>query len=421
VTVPDGADAVDREDAPTVNRISPTRFVVGFGIVSGCADIVYEGARSIIGPYLATLGATAATVGLVTGLGEATALVLRLVTGRFADRTGRPWPQTMAGYVLTAVCVPLLALTGNLATAAILYNGERLGKAVRTPARDIMLAHASAVLGRGKTFGLHKVLDTAGSMIGPLFIAGVLAVAGGSFRLAFALMGFPGLLAVVQLVRLRRRAPDPIAWEPRTEVAEARRLRLGGGLGPHFWAYSAFSVVTMLGFSTWAVLAVHITERHLLPAGWVPVLYAAAMAAAGGAALLLGRLYDTSGLRGLILVPLLSAIVPWLSFSGSVVALVVGAVVWGAVVGIQDSTMRAAVADLVPGNRRGAGYGTFAAVQGGAWLVGSTAVGWLYERSTTQVAVYVGLVQLLALACLVPLLRRDAAARRQNGAGSSPG
>ncbi len=404
MTVP--ADSPSSERVPTVNRISPTRFVVGFGLVSGCADIVYEGARSIIGPYLATLGATAAMVGLVTGLGEATALVLRLVTGRFADRSRRPWPQTMVGYVLTAVCVPLIALTGNLVAASLLYNGERLGKAVRTPARDIMLSHASAVLGRGKTFGLHKLLDTAGSMIGPLFIAGVLAVGGGNLRLAFALMGLPGLLAVVQLVRLRRQAPDPIAWEPQTEVAEAKRLRLGGGLGRQFWTYAGFSAVTMLGFSTWGVLAVHITQRHLLAPGWVPVLYAVAMAAAGGAALVLGRLYDTSGLRGLLLVPALSALVPWLSFSSSVAGLVVGALLWGAVVGVQDSTMRAAVADLVPARRRGAGYGTFAAVQGGAWLVGSTVVGWLYERSTTQVGIYVGVVQVVALACLVPLLGR---------------
>jgi hypothetical protein len=100
-----------------VNRISPVRFIVGFGIVSALADIVYEGARSIIGPYLGSLGATAAVVGAITGAGEAAALVLRLFTGRLSDRTGRPWPQTIAGYALTAICVPLIALTGNLAAA----------------------------------------------------------------------------------------------------------------------------------------------------------------------------------------------------------------------------------------------------------------------------------------------------------------
>lgn len=110
------------------NRISPLRFVVGFGVVSALADVVYEGARSVIGPYLGSLGASALVVGLVTGAGEAAALVLRLFTGRLSDRIGRPWPQTLMGYALTAVCVPLVALTGNLAAAGLLYNGERVAK-----------------------------------------------------------------------------------------------------------------------------------------------------------------------------------------------------------------------------------------------------------------------------------------------------
>src|SRR3954453_20391817 len=158
------------------NRISPVRFVVGFGVVSALADIVYEGARSVIGPYLGSLGASAAVVGLVTGLGEASALVLRLFTGRLSDRTGRPWPQTVIGYALTPVCVPLIGLTSGLVPAALLYNGERVGKAVRTPARDTMLAHASARMGRGYAFGLHEALDQTGAVAGPLLLAAALAL-----------------------------------------------------------------------------------------------------------------------------------------------------------------------------------------------------------------------------------------------------
>src|SRR5947199_281063 len=134
-------------------RISALRFVAWFGLVSALGDIVYEGARSVIGPYLATFGASAATVGVVTGIGEGVALVLRLGTGPLSDRTGRPWPQTILGYALTMVCVPLLALAGGTPSVAVLYNGERLGKAVRSPSRDTMLAHASAVVGVGRTFG----------------------------------------------------------------------------------------------------------------------------------------------------------------------------------------------------------------------------------------------------------------------------
>jgi MFS family permease len=388
----------------TPNRISAVRFVVGFGVVSALADVVYEGARSVVGPYLGSLGASALVVGLITGAGEAAALVLRLFTGRLSDRTGRPWPQTVVGYALTAVCVPLVALTGNLAAAGLLYNGERVGKAVRTPARDTMLAHASAEIGRGYAFGLHEALDQVGAMTGPLLIGAVLAL-GGDYRLAFLLLAVPGALALVALTRLRSRAPDPLAWEPAAKVAEKKRLRLEAGLSRRFWQYAAFSAMTMLGFSTWAVLAFHLTERHLTSAAVVPVLYAAAMGAASLAAVAFGRVYDRVGMRGLLALPVLAAAVPLLSFSSTTVLFVLGAVVWGAAMGLHDSTMRAAVADLVPAHRRGAGFGTFTAVYGLAWLVGSVVIGWLYERGVGEAITFVVVVQAVALVLLVPVLR----------------
>ena len=380
------------------------RFVVGFGIVSGLADIVYEGARSIIGPYLGTLGASALMVGLVTGAGEAAALVLRVFTGRLSDRTGRPWPQTMVGYLLTVVCVPLVAVTGNLAAAGLFYNGERVGKAVRTPARDTMLAHASAGMGRGRAFGLHEALDQTGAVTGPLLMAAVLAL-GGQYELAFALLAVPGAFAILALGRLRRRAPDPLAWEPAVRVAESKKLRLGNDLPPLFWRYAAFSAMTMFGFATWAQLGFHDTAARLVPNGVVPVLYAAAMAAAGLAAVGFGRVYDRVGYRGLLVLPPLAAAVPFLAFSHTVVLLVLGALVWGAASGVHDSTMRAAVADLVPAGRRGAGYGTFTAIYGLAWLGGAVVIGALYEHGTAAATWFVVGVQVVALGLLVPVVR----------------
>jgi MFS family permease len=389
------------------NRVSPLRFVVRFGAISALADVVYEGARSIIGPYLGSLGATAAVVGVITGAGEAVALVMRLFTGRLSDRTGRPWPQTIAGYALTVACVPLLAVTGSLAAAGLLYNGERFGKAVRTPARDTMLAHASARIGRGRAFGLHEAIDQTGAVAGPLAIALVLW-AGGGYRLSFAMLAVPGVAALAVMIRLRQAAPAPGAYDPAAAVDEQKRLRLEGRLPRAFWHYAAFSAVTMLGFSTWAVLAFHLTSQHILPADIVAVLYAAAMGAAALAALGFGRLYDRWGLRGLVALPVLAAAVPFLSFSHSTAAVVVGAILWGAGMGVHDSTMRAAVADLVPRDRRGAGYGTFTAVYGLAWLAGATMIGVLDEHSRFAVDVYVVGVQMAALAVLTVLLRMPA-------------
>ncbi len=379
--------------------MSPVRFVVWFGLVSALSDVVYESARSIIGPFLGSLGASAAIVGVITGIGEAVALVLRLFTGRISDRTGRPWPQTIAGYALTACCVPLIAIAPGLASAGALYSGERLGKAVRTPARDTMLAHASAKLGRGYAFGLHEALDQTGALIGPLLVAGAIAL-GASLRIAFAMLAVPGVAALAVLVRLRLAVPDPSEYDPSAAVSEQKKLRLGKELPATFWRYAAFSAATMLGFSTWAVLAYHLTAQHVLSADLVAVLYAGAMGAAALAAVVFGRVYDRVGLRGLVALPILAAVVPFLSFSTSIAAVVIGALLWGTAMGVHDSTMRAAVTDFVPAHRRGAGYGTFTAIYGLAWLAGAALIGLLYEVSIAAVGTFVVAAQVVALVLL---------------------
>jgi MFS family permease len=378
--------------------------VVSFGVVSALADVVYEGARSIIGAFLGDLGASAALVGLITGAGEATALVLRLITGRLADRTGRHWTLTITGYALTIACVPLLALSPGLISAGLLYNGERFGKAVRTPARDTMLAHASAKMGRGWAFGLHEAIDQSGAVLGPLLLAGVLA-AGGSFRTGFALLAIPGAAALAVLLRLRAAAPDPTAFDPTAGLSDAKKLSLGTRLPTRFWLYAAFSAATMLGFATWAVLAYHLSTHGVLPTGLVPVLYAAAMGVAALTALAFGRIYDRAGLRGLVVLPVLTAAVPFLSFTHSIPLVILGAIVWGAAMGAHESTLRAAVADLVPAHRCGAGYGTFTAIYGLAWLAGASIIGALYSHGITAIAIYVLTTQTLALALLTPLMR----------------
>lgn len=158
------------------NSTKPTalKFIVLLGVVSLFADATYEGARSINGPYLALLGASATTVGFVAGLGELIGYSLRLVSGYMSDRIGRYWAITLFGYTLNMLAVPALALAGRWEIAAMLMIAERIGKAIRTPARDAMLSHATREIGRGKGFGLHEALDQIGAVLGPLTVAGVL-------------------------------------------------------------------------------------------------------------------------------------------------------------------------------------------------------------------------------------------------------
>jgi len=156
-------------------RLTPWRFVLLFGVVSLLTDMVYEGARSIIGPFLATLGASAFVVGLVAGIGDFLGYGLRVASGYLVQRRRRYWAWTIIGYALTVVSVPLIGTTSALVPALLLYGTERLGKAVRSPAKDTLLSHASTSTGSGRAFGVHQAMDQTGALAGPLLLAAVLS------------------------------------------------------------------------------------------------------------------------------------------------------------------------------------------------------------------------------------------------------
>lgn len=388
-------------------RLSAWRFVLAFGTVSLLMDFVYEGARSITGPLLASLGASAAVVGVVTGAGEAAALGLRLVSGPLTDRTRRFWGWTIAGYAITAVSVPVLGLTGVLWVACTLVIAERVGKAVRSPAKDTLLSHATAVTGRGRGFAVHEAMDQVGALLGPLLVAGMLVLIGPGYGPALGVLAVPGVAALALVVWLRARVPNPLAYEtdaaptaatganePATPGRDAPRLPRA------FWVYAAFTAATMVGFATFGVLSFHLVDRHLMPAAAVPVLYAAAMGVDALAALATGWLYDRAGARVLIALPVLAAAVPLLAFTTTMWLVVLGTLLWGAAVGIQESTLRATVADLVPPGRRATAYGIFAGVMGGAAFAGGALTGVLYDYSIPALIITVVAVQVGALALL---------------------
>ena len=408
---------------------SAWRAVWWFGFVSLSADMVYEGARSVYGPILAALGASAVVVGLVTGAGEAVALVLRLAFGPIADRTGRYWSLTILGYGLTAVCVPLLALAPRLGVAGLGFAAtmillERLGKAIRSPSKSALLASVASAVGRGRGFGVHKALDQVGAFAGPLLVAG--AVALGSLWLGMAVLAVPGAIAMLLLLALRRRVPDPAVYDaapaspsPSSGVDGAHAERrgwwadaVGADLPGDFFRYAVAASLTTGGLVTFGIIGYHLTVEGLLPVAAVPVLYAAAMAVEAVAALGVGWLYDQVGTRVLLVVPVLVALVPALALGSALAAVLAGVAAWGVAQGVQDSTIKAVVADLVEAPRRATAYGVFAGIQGLLAIVGGVGAGWLYERSLVALVSVVELTQEVALVLLVATFRRSARLRR---------
>jgi hypothetical protein len=164
---------------------SAFRFVLIIGVVNLFADLTYEGARSIIGPFLGSLGASATIVGFVAGFGELIGYSLRSVSGYLADKSSKYWIVTFAGYLINMLAVPALALAGNWPLAAALIVTERAGRAIRRPAVEAMLSYAGKSIGRGWVFGLNEALDQGGATVGPLIAALVLYLHG-SYQSAFA-------------------------------------------------------------------------------------------------------------------------------------------------------------------------------------------------------------------------------------------
>ncbi len=389
---------------------SPWRTVVWFGIVSLAADMVYEGARAITGPYLASLGASALVVGVVTGAGEAAALALRLVSGPLADRSGRYWALTIVGYAMTAVCVPLMAVAPFLGGAGLAFGAtmvllERSGKAIRSPSKSALLAHAARSVGRGRGFAVHKALDQVGAFAGPLLVAGVIALTTHTWA-GLAVLAVPGAVAMVLLFVIRARVPDMSVYDGSAEPVTHAAAAPAGRLPRDFQLFALSCAASTLGLMTFGIIGFHLSDAGLVRPALVPVVYAVAMGVEAVSALATGFAYDRVGARVLLVLPLMVAAVPLLALDSRLGIALAGVVVWGAAVGVQDSTVKALVADLVPSARLATAYGVFAAYQGVAALAGGALAGWLYGGGRVDLVVVLGACQAVSLVLLVVVLRR---------------
>ncbi len=383
-------------------RASAIRFIIALGIVSMLADVVYEGARSINGPFLATLGAGAAIIGIVSGAGEFVGYVLRLATGFAVDRRHAYWAFTIAGYVMTLAAVPLMAFSQHWGVAAALIIAERAGKAVRAPARDTLLSQAASVVGRGWGFGLHGFLDQTGAVIGPLFVA--LAVTGARYPRGYAMLAIASALAIAVLLTAVRLFPNPSRFEETSAPASASPAPLPRS----FWIYIGAAGLVAAGFVDFPLIAFHFQKTSLVSPALIPIFYSAAMGAEALAALAFGRLFDRIGNTSLIAGILLSAASSPLVFFGSRYAALAGMALWGAGMGAQQAPMRAHIAAIVPPSRRGAAYGIFNTVYGLLWFVGSAAIGILYGRSLAAVVALAMLAQLAAIPLFIFAGRKTA-------------
>jgi MFS family permease len=384
----------------SIQHSAALKFIVIIGIVSLFSDLTYEGARSVTGPFLAQLGASGTIVGIVAGFGELIGYVLRLFSGYLSDRTRRYWTITIIGYCVNLLAVPFLALAGHWETAAVLIILERIGKAIRTPARDAILSHATTVTGRGWGFGLHEALDQIGAVLGPLLVAAILYF-GGTLRTGFATLLIPAIIALAVLITAWRLYPRPQDLERSAVYLDTKNF------DRTFWFYLAAMACLAAGFADFPLIAFHFGKVSTVPNGWIPVLYSIAMGVDAIAALVFGRFFDRFGLKILIVVSVLSSVFAPLVFLGTFTFAIIGMVLWGISMGAQESIVRAAVAGMVSKDRRGTAYGIFNTGYGIAWFAGSALMGVLYDISIPTLVVFSVLIQLSSIPLLIVSTKKD--------------
>jgi len=393
-------------------------FIILFGIVSLFSDMTHEGASSIRGAYLALLGASAGTIGFVSGLGELVGYSMRYVFGKLTDKTKRYWPMTILGYVLDIVAVPALALVGEggWVAACGLLIVQRMGKAIKKPAKDTIMSFAASQEGVGKSFGVQEVLDQIGAFLGPvlLYLVMLFRTEGTIFEtysLCFAVLAVPGAITLILLLVTRWKFPDPAHFEPTPKEYVPFQMKREfvlyiAGISLFAFGFIDYSLIIMHVSRTYTALATGLQETaSLVSTGSLPLLYAGAMLVDAVAALVFGFLYDKKGVAALVWSTVLSAPFAIFVFSfHSVPALLLGVALWGIGMGAQESILKAAVTTMVPKDSRATGYGVFECAFGVAWFLGSWLLGVLYEVSVPAMVALSVTAQLAA----IPLYLRSA-------------
>ena len=386
-------------------------FIIFFGIVSLFSDMTHEGASSIRGAYFTILGASAGAIGFVSGLGELIGYSMRYVFGRIADKRKNYWFMTIFGYVIDVLAVPALALVGENGwiAAAILLIIQRMGKAIKKPAKDTIMSFAASQEGVGKSFGIQEMLDQIGAFLGPvlLYLVMLFKTTGTTFEIystCFAVLAIPGAITIIMLLVTRKKFPNPENFEP--EAKEFIPFEMKKSFKYYIVGISLFA----FGFIDYSLVIMHISRNFtsiagglaetssIINSGTIPLLYAGAMLVDAIAALIFGYMYDKKGVKVLVLSTIISAPFSAFVFMGKSVPMVlVGVVLWGIGMGAQESILKAAVTTMVPKSSRATGYGIFECSFGIFWFLGSWLLGVLYDVSVPIMVVVSVAAQLLAI------------------------
>ncbi|MDD3630835.1 MAG: MFS transporter [Bacteroidales bacterium] len=383
-------------------------FLLLMGIVSLLADMTYESARSLIGPYLLFLGASASAVGFVSGLGEFIGYTVRLLFGFVVDKTKKYWLFTILGYSINLIAIPLLAVVppNGWIWAAILIVCERLGKAVRAPARTTLVSFAAKRVGTGKGFGFVEVLDQIGAMLGPLLLFFIMqwkesAGTYAQYQWAFASLAIPALLTLIVLTISKALFPKAEEFELTDSEVDAPTQKLELKKIKPILLYIIAIGLLAVGMADFPLMAFHIETNKVIDIKYITLLYMMVMGVDGLAAFIFGNLYDKKGAITLWIAAIIGlSFAPLVFLTTNITSIVIGLILWGVLLGAMESIALAYIADNVEVNYRGRILGIYYTFYGITWFIGSWLMGILYNINPKYVAIFSVVILLSAIIVL---------------------
>lgn len=367
------------------------------GFVSMLMDISSEMIHSLLPLFMVTtLGASALAVGLIEGLAEATALIIKIFSGAISDYLGKRKGLAVIGYAMGALTKPLFALastTGLVLTARLL---DRAGKGIRDAPRDALMADIVPEQIRGAAFGLRQSLDTVGAFLGPLLAVGLMLLWANDFRMVFWVAVIPGLMAVALLLFGLREPAHQQTIKRTNPIRRENLKRLGGS---YWWVVGIGAVFTLARFSE-AFLVLR-AQQGGIPVALVPLVMVAMNLVYALSAYPFGKLSDRMNHKALLALGLIVLITAdlVLAMNDHWSVVLVGVALWGIHMGMTQGLLATMVANTVPADLRGTGYGFFNLVSGLAMLLASVLAGLLWDRLGASFTFYAG-----ATFCVVALV-----------------
>jgi MFS family permease len=361
-----------------VKKSAMPRGIWALGFVSLLMDVSSELIHSLLPVFLFTvLGVPALTIGLIEGIAESTASIIKIFSGALSDYWGKRKPLAILGYALSALSKPFFAIAGGAGLVVAARFVDRVGKGIRGAPRDALIADLAPVELRGAAFGLRQSLDTVGAFLGPLLAIGLMLLLANDFRAVFWVAVIPALLAVTLLTFA---VQEPTRHEGARRSNPIRKDNLRRLPGAYWWVVCIGAFLALARFSE-AFLILR-AQQGGLPLALTPMVLIVMNVVFATSAYPVGKLADSTRPATLLMIgtTVLVGADAMLAYSGGPAFIWLGIVLWGLHMGMTQGLLAMMVADAVPADLRGTAYGFFNLIAGIAMLIASVLAGFLWDQ-----------------------------------------